>query len=64
VFLNTKKKIIETICEKLFKLKSQGKSIKYIPCDNGGKNRGLINRNQGADCKIPVQFEFIGRDTP
>jgi hypothetical protein len=32
-FFSTKKTMIEPNCEKLFKLKSQGKSIKYIRCD-------------------------------
>jgi hypothetical protein len=45
-------------------LKSQGKAIKYIRCDNGGENRGLMNQLQGGDWKIPVQFEFTGRHTP
>jgi hypothetical protein len=56
--------MIEPSCEKLFKLKSQRKSIKCIQCDDGGKNRGLINQLQGADWKIPVRFEFTGRHTP
>jgi hypothetical protein len=49
------------ICENLFKLKSQGKSIKYIRCDDGGENRGLMNQLQGAEWKIPVQFESTRR---
>jgi hypothetical protein len=55
--------MIEPTCEKLFKLKSQGKAIKYIQCDDGGENRGLMNQLQGSDRKIPVQFEFTGRHT-
>jgi hypothetical protein len=63
-FFDTKKAMIEPTCEKLFKFKSQGKAFKYIRCDDSGENRGLMNRIQGADWKIPVQFEFTGRYIP
>jgi hypothetical protein len=47
--------MIKTACEQFFRLKSQGKSIKYIQCDDGGKNRELMNQLQGPEWKIPVQ---------
>jgi hypothetical protein len=56
--------MVEPTCEKLFKFKSEGKPIKYIRCDDGGENIGLMNRLQGSDWQLLVQFEFTGRDTP
>jgi hypothetical protein len=63
-FFISKKAMIEHTCEKLLKLRSDGKLVKFICCDDGGENRVLMNGLQGSDWKIPVQFEFTGRDTP
>jgi hypothetical protein len=63
-FLVTKKDMIERTCEKLFNWKNEGKPIKYIRCDDGGENRGLKNRLYSSDWKLPIKFEFTGRDTP
>jgi len=63
-FFSSKRDMIEPTCEKIFKWQSEGKSIKYIRCDDGGENRGLKNRLQSSDWKIPIKFEFTGRDTP
>jgi hypothetical protein len=44
-------------------MNSQGIAIKYIPCDDDGENRGLMNQIQGACWKTAVQFELTGRHT-
>jgi hypothetical protein len=63
-FFVSKKAMIEPTCKKLFKLNVEGKNVKYIRCDNGGENRGLMNCLQSSDWKLPIRFEFTGRDTP
>ena len=63
-FFISKKAMIEPTCEKLFKLNAEGKNVKYIRCDDGGENRGLMNRLHSSDWKLPIRFEFTGRDTP
>ena len=32
--------MIEATCERLFKMKEDGKIVKYIRCDDGGENQG------------------------
>jgi len=55
--------MIEPTCERLFKV-NQKNPIKYIRCDDGGENKGLKNRLHGTNWKMPIKFEFTGRDTP
>ena len=63
-FFISKKAMIEPTCEKLFKLNAEEKNVKYIRCDDGGENRGLMNWLHSSDWKLPIRFEFTGRDTP
>ena len=51
------------ICEKLFYLKAERKSFKYIWYNDGGKNCRLMNQLMCSDWKMPIQFEFAARDT-
>jgi hypothetical protein len=62
-FLETKNAMIEPTCEKLLNLKEENKTVKYIRCDNGGENQGLKNNLNSVDWKLPIRFEFAGRDT-
>jgi hypothetical protein len=48
-FFVSKKAMIEPTCEKLSKLNVKGKNVKYIRCNDGGENRGLMNRLQSSD---------------
>jgi hypothetical protein len=63
-FFETKNAMIEPTCEKLFNLKEENKTVKYIRCDDGGENQGLKNRSHSIDWKLPIKFDFTVRDTP
>jgi hypothetical protein len=56
--------MIEPTCEKIFKLKEENKTDKYIQCDNGGENQGMKNHLHSVNWKSPIKFEFTGRNTP
>jgi len=58
-FFVSKNAMIEPTCETIFNLKEENKIVKYIQCDDGGENR--LN---SVDWKLPIKFEFTGRDTP
>jgi hypothetical protein len=59
----SKKAMIEPTCKKLLKLNVKGKNVKYIRCNEGGENWGLMNHLQSSDWKLPIQFEFTVRDS-
>jgi hypothetical protein len=55
--------MIDATCEQISKFKQENKIVKYIWCDDAGENQGLKSRLQSANLKIPIKFEFTGRNT-
>jgi hypothetical protein len=56
--------MIDATCEQIFKFKQENKLVKYIQCDDADKNQGLKTRLQSFKWKIPIKFEFTGRNIP
>jgi hypothetical protein len=52
--------MIEPTCKKLFKI-NENNPVKYIRCNDGGENKGLQNKLEGAEWKLPIKLEFTGR---
>ena len=64
-FTDTKRRMIENICEFLSKMKTRGMAIKIIRLDPAGENVKLEKRAESVDWK-PIQlveFDFTSRDT-
>ena len=55
--------MIEPTCTKLSKWKQIGNEVRFIRCDNAGKNKKLEEALNGSKWKITVQFEHTARAT-
>src|SRR6185312_12293920 len=62
-FFNTKDGMVEPTLEMIQKLKNQGKEVKYIWCDNGGKNKAMKSRSNSSNWKLGIEYEFTARET-
>eukprot|EP00957_Ditylum_brightwellii_P117036 8927398-Ditylum_brightwellii.AAC.2 len=38
--------------------------MKFVQCDNTGKNKSLEMRAQSSDWQFAITFEYTARDTP
>jgi hypothetical protein len=56
--------MIEPTRQLVQNLKSTGKDIRIIRCDDGGEKKALKNRMNSSDWKMGIKFEHTGRDTP
>jgi hypothetical protein len=56
--------MIYATCEQIFKFKEENKIVKYIRCNDTGKNQGLKSRLQSANWEMPIKFKFTGCNTP
>ncbi len=60
-FLSTKSAQVPLLIGFIKGLKEQGKQIKFICCDNAGKNESLKKKVQNEG--LNIKFEFTARDT-
>eukprot|EP00957_Ditylum_brightwellii_P201229 15324682-Ditylum_brightwellii.AAC.1 len=56
--------MVEPTLEQFGKWKQAGIVVKYLHCDNAGKNMSLEKRAQSSDWQFAITFEYTVQDTP
>ena len=62
--LKRKKDQVHVMLSFLRKMKTRGKPVKYIRCDNAGENRDLRNKCKESHDLNDITFEFTARESP
>ena len=63
-FFKMKDGMVEPTCKQFHWWRESGRPIKYVRCDNGGKNLKLEKRADSSDWKLNLKFEYTVQDTP